>query len=218
MGWAVIFSDRADAGRRLAEALHELRHDRPIIVGLPRGGVLVAAEVARSLRAPLDVVLVRKLGAPDQPELALGALGEDDVLIRNERLIRAAGLVPEEFAGLLDRAGAELAERATRYRGECDALAVAGRPVVVVDDGIATGATARAACSVLRVRGATRIVVAVPVAPPGWEQQFAQVADACVALQTPRRFSAIGQWYEDFSQSTDDEVTAALRAAAVPPS
>lgn len=206
----MLFRDRASAGRVLAGRLAHLRGSDPVVVGLPRGGVPVAAEVARFLHAPLDVIVVRKLGLPAQPELAMGAIGEDGVRIVNDEVVHA-GRVPEaDLAAVEVRERVELERRAHRYRGDRARVPVAGRTVVVVDDGLATGSTARAACQVARAHGAARVVLAVPVAPPGWRSRFGPDADELVSVAEPHPFFAIGQWYGDFSQTGDDEVAALL--------
>ena len=177
------------------------------MLGLPRGGVPVAFEVARALGAPLDVIVVRKLGVPFQPELGMGAIGEDGVRVLNEEIIERGRISADELAAVEARERAELERRALRYRRGPAAPAAGRRTAVVVDDGIATGSTARAACQVARAHGAARVVLAVPVAPPGWEARMADVADELVCVETPRAFFAIGQFYADFSQTTDSEVT-----------
>ena len=212
----MVFANRADAGRRLAARLLDLRDKRVVVLGLPRGGVPVAFEVARALGAPLDVIIVRKLGVPFQPELAMGAIGEDGVRVINREVVRAAGVSAGELAAVEARERAELERRARRFRGGRPRQSLDGRVAVVVDDGIATGSTARAACQVARLQGAARVVLAVPVAPPRWQARIGAVADELVCLQTPARFSAIGQFYADFTQTTDDEVVACLQRAAAP--
>ncbi len=211
---ATVFADRVDAGRRLARSLTHLRGTDPVVVGLPRGGVPVAAMVADALRAPLDVIVVRKLGVPDQTELAMGAIGEDDVRVLNHDVLRAARVTTDELAAVETRERAELTRRAHRFRAGRDRIPLAGRVVVVVDDGIATGSTARAACEVAGAEGAARIVLAVPVAPPGWTRRLAGAADEYVCVDTPESFHAVGQRYRDFSQTTDDEVVRWLHAAS----
>ena len=184
-----------------------------MVVGLPRGGVPVAAEVAAALGAPLDVILVRKLGLPWQAELAMGAIGEDGIRVVSDDLVLQAGVTPEEFAVVEARERAELERRAARYRPPTDRLSLRDRAVVVVDDGIATGATARAACMVARAEGATHVVLATPVAPSGWDDGLADVADELIAATTPRSFRAIGRFYRDFDATSDEEVVACLRRA-----
>lgn len=210
----MLFANREDAGRRLAAGLDHLRDADVVVVGLPRGGVPVGLEVARHLRAPLDVIVVRKLGVPFQPELGMGAIGEGGVRVLNEEVIGAAGVGDGALADVERRERAELERRARRFRGDRPMVPLAGRTVVVVDDGIATGSTARAACQVARAHGATRVVLAVPVAPPGWTARFAGDADELVCVATPQPFHAIGQWYRDFSQTSDAEVLACLERAA----
>jgi len=208
------FRNRRDAGRRLAVALASLRDDEPVVVGLPRGGVPVAAEVAEALGAPLDVIVVRKLGVPFQPELGMGAIGEGGVRVLNEDVVRIAGVSPGEVAEVEERERSELERRARRFRGDRTAVSLAGRVVIVVDDGIATGGTARAAVEVARAHGACRVVLAVPVAPPDAAASLREVADDVVCLVTPVALSAVGQWYDDFTQTSDAEVVRLLDANA----
>ena len=209
-----VFRNRRDAGRRLAARLGPLRDDEPVVVGLPRGGVPVAAEVAAALDAPLDVIVVRKLGVPFQPELGMGAVGEDGVRVLDAEIVRIAGVSPAEVAEVEDRERLEVERRARRFRGHRPAVGLAGRTVVVVDDGLATGSTARAAVEVARAHGARRVVLAVPVAPADTVRALGAVADEVVCLETPAGFSAVGQWYEDFTQTSDAEVERLLDAAA----
>jgi len=204
------FVDRRDAGRRLADQLVELREEDPIVLALPRGGVPVGAEVARALGAPLDLILVRKLGVPSQPELAMGALGEEGVRVLDATLIARARVSERELRRIEARERAELARRAVRYRGDRLPMKIAGRTVVIVDDGLATGASARAAILVARARGARRVVLAVPVAPPDTVAALGNQADAVISLETPSSMVAIGQWYEDFRQTSDEEVVEQL--------
>jgi putative phosphoribosyl transferase len=211
------FRDRADAGRQLARRLQQERMEAPVVVGLPRGGVPVAAEVARALGAPLDVLVVRKVGCPWQPEFALGAVGEEDAIVLNQSLIASIGLAPDHLARVVRAARGELARRVARYRGIRPAVPVRGRTVVVVDDGLATGVSARAALGVLRRRGAGRVVLAVPVAPPQTVTALRGLTDAVVALEAPRAFLAIGQFYDDFTQTSDEEVIRLLRAGEPAP-
>lgn len=211
------FIDRADAGRRLGSRLAQLPHlrDDPtlVVVGLPRGGVPVAEQVALALGAPLDVILVRKLGVPYQPELGMGAVGEDGVRVLDDLIVARAGVTPDELAAVEARERHELDRREGRIRAALPRLDLRGRTVVLVDDGIATGSTARAACQVARAHGAAKVVLAVPVAPPDWQQGLASDADELVAVGTPEHFAAIGQFYDDFSQVADDEVVACLTRA-----
>jgi len=209
------FTDRADAGRQLAGRLAHLRGDHPVVVGLPRGGVPVAAEVARELGAPLDVIVVRKLGVPFQPELAMGAIGEGDARVINHAVVHAAGVTGHDLAAVEAEQRTELTRRARRFRGERPRISLAGRVVVVVDDGIATGSTARVACAVVRSEGASRVVLAVPVAPTDWTRRLAGAADEFVSVATPEPFHAVGEFYDDFAQTTDDEVIGCLREASL---
>lgn len=211
------FADRADAGRRLALRLEGLAGDDPVVVGLPRGGVPVALEVALHLGAPLDVVLVRKLGFPFRPEMAMGAIGEDGVRILNQAAVRRARVTGVRLGEIERRERAELERRVRRFRGDRPRIPLQGRTVVVVDDGLATGSTARAGCQVVRALGASRVVLAVPVAPTGWTREFDGDADGFVCVATPEPFFAIGQWYLDFSQTTDEQVCACLDRAAARP-
>ncbi|MFJ5829293.1 phosphoribosyltransferase family protein [Streptomyces sp. NPDC093089] len=215
----MFFSDRTDAGRQLAARLDHLKGHDVVVLGLPRGGVPVAAQVADALDAPLDICLVRKLGVPHQPELAMGALGEGGVRVLNERVLRDTGVGERALAAVEEREHSVLDERAARYRGSRASVPLEGRTVVVVDDGLATGATALAACRVVRARGAARIVLAVPVAPHGWTARLGGEADETVSVHTPEVFYAIGQFYRDFEQTADAEVIACLdrsRAARGP--
>lgn len=203
------FVDRRDAGRRLGERLQHLRGTGLVVLGLPRGGVPVAFEVARALDAPLDVIVVRKLGVPSQPELGMGAVGEDGVLIVNDEVVRIAGVTQRELELVEARERTELERRARRFRGNRYRHSLHGRTALIIDDGIATGSTARAACQVARAHGAERVVLAVPVAPPDWEVRIDE-ADELIALETPAHFSAIGQFYDNFTQVSDDEVVECL--------
>jgi putative phosphoribosyl transferase len=206
----VRFADRRDAGRRLAALLGDVRHQSPIVVGIPRGGVPVAAEVARALEAPLDLVLVRKIGAPDNPEYGIGALAEDDIVILDEEAVRRLRLSPAELDAAVERARRELAERSASRYAKRPRLAVAGRTVLLVDDGLATGHSAQAAARSLRERGAARVILAVPVAAPTSALRSRGWADDVVCVQTPADLWAIGLWYEDFSPTSEEEVAALL--------
>jgi len=212
----MVFADRDDAGRWLAARLGHLRGEPVVVLGLPRGGVPVASQVARALGAPLDVIVVRKLGVPFQPELAMGAVGEDGVRVIDPEIVDKAGVSADELAAMLAREQAEVEARAARYRVRRPRLPLDGRVAVVVDDGIATGATARAACQVARAQGAARVVLAVPVAPPGWQARIGTDADELVCVRTPLGFFSVGQFYAEFGQVADDEVITCLERAATP--
>jgi putative phosphoribosyl transferase len=208
-----LFDDRVDAGRHLAERLEFLRGQDIVVLGLPRGGVPVAFEVAEALRAPLDVLVVRKLGVPFQPELAFGAIGEGAVRVINESVVAEADLSEAEMAAVEAEQRAELARRVERFRRGHDRIAVAGRIAVIVDDGVATGATAKAACQVARAQGASRVVLAVPIGAPDIVAIFSGYADEVVCLHTPAFFFAVGQGYRNFTQTSDDEVIELLDRA-----
>ena len=198
----------------LARLLSHLRGEPAVVLGLPRGGVPVAFEVARVLDAPLDVIVVRKVGVPYQPELAMGAIGERGVRIVDERIMRAAGATEADFESVERRERAELERRASLYRGGKPPASLDDQLAVIVDDGIATGSTAKAAAQVARALGATRIVVATPVAPSDVVGRLGGDADEVVIAETPSRFHAISQFYADFSQTSDAEVTRLLDQAS----
>lgn len=202
------FANRSDAGHRLAARLARYRDRHPIVLAMPRGGVPVAAEVAAALDAPLDLVLVRKIGVPRQPELAMGAVvnGGSPIVVRNEDIIRAAGVTDTEFDAVCESEKAEIERRRWAYLREREPIEVADRCVIVVDDGIATGATTRAALRGVRQRKPREIVLAVPVAPTDTIEALEGEADTIVCLESYLDFGAIGFFYEDFSQVTDREV------------
>jgi len=207
------FLDRADAGRQLAAALSDLQGEDVVVLGLPRGGVPVAFEVATAIGAPLDVIVVRKLGVPFQPELAMGAIGEGGVRVLNDDIIRMAGVTGHELALLEERERGELERRAQRFRAGRPRVNIRGRTAVIVDDGVATGSTAKAACRVARALGAARVVLAVPVAPPHTIAELGRGADV-ICVESPEHLWSVGQWYRNFTQTTDDEVVALLERAA----
>lgn len=210
------FADRADAGRHLAAALESYRGRDVVVLGLPRGGVPVASEVAAALHAPLDVLVVRKLGVPYQPELAFGAIGEGPdggVRVFNDAVLRRTGLSAEDIAAVEDAQRAELHRRIERYRGGRPGVELAGRIALIVDDGFATGATARAAALVARARGAGEVVLAAPIGARDTIAGLRKVADDVVCLGAPPDFMAVGQGYDDFGQTSDEEVCALLGAA-----
>jgi putative phosphoribosyl transferase len=206
------FRNRSDAGRQLARALAGCRDQHPVILALPRGGVPVAAEVAAELDAPLDLILVRKIGLPLQPELAMGAVvdGEAPIIVRHEDVIRRAGVDESDFETVCDQELVEIERRRARYVGGRPRVDVAGRAVIVIDDGIATGATTRAALRALRMRMPARLILAVPVAPTDTLAVMRQDADQVVCLEDHAAFGAIGFYYADFRQTTDREVIEAL--------
>lgn len=205
-----VFADRVDAGRRLATRVQALEVDRPVALGLPRGGVPVAAEVSQSLRCPLDVLIVRKLGTPGRPELALGAIGEGDVRITNDDLIRRLGIDPSLVDEIERRERVEVERRTSLYRAGRERIDIEGHTAVVIDDGVATGATALAGCQVARAMGASRVVLAVPVAPADWHP--GADADDFVTVIRPRVMRAVGEWYTDFTQTPDTMVIQLLAA------
>ena len=210
-----VFRDRREAGKLLARALaHYAGRKDVVVLGLPRGGVPVAAEVARTLGAPLDVLIVRKLGAPGQDELAIGAIAEGGVRVLNQGLVENLGLTRWDIDQLAQSEERELERRVQIYRGGRDPLPVADRTVIVVDDGIATGATMRAGLQSLRARGATLVVAAAPVGAADSVDALREDADEVVVLETPAWFRAVGQWYENFGQTTDEEVRACLEEEA----
>ncbi len=207
------FQDRADAGRQLARALAAYKGQQPVVLALPRGGVSVAAEVATALDAPLDVILVRKIGVPFQPELAMGAVvdGDEPLVVRNEAVIRHAGIGEAAFQAVCDSELAEIERRRQRYLGGRERVEVAGRSAIVIDDGIATGATMRAALRATRLRKPKKLILAVPVAPTDSLAVMRREADEIVCLEAHPDLGAIGYYYSDF-RAVPDEVVIALLA------
>ncbi|MGB7588164.1 MAG: phosphoribosyltransferase family protein [Solirubrobacterales bacterium] len=208
-----LFSDRQDAGRRLGVALERFRRQDPVIVALPRGGVPVGDEVARALGAPLDILLVRKLGSPFNPEYGIGAIAEGGIHLIRKADARLSGLSGEDLEAVIARESAELERRRRLYRGDREPASVEGRAVILVDDGIATGGTAIAAARALKARGASHVVLAVPVGPPGTEGRLGDDFDEVVCLEQPEGFFGIGQFYANFEQLGDDEVVELLEEA-----
>ena len=204
----MAFRDRSDAGRRLARALSKYEGSNTVVLALPRGGVPVAAEVAAALNAPLDLVLVRKIGVPVQPELAMGAVvdGADPIIVRNDEVIEFSGTTAREFDEACARELAEIERRRQLYIGERARVEIAGHVVILIDDGIATGATTRAALRAIRGRKPKELVLAVPVAPPETIRQLRHEVDTLICLETPEDFGAIGYFYRDFRQVSDREV------------
>ena len=212
------FKDRSDAGRRLAAAVMGYKDQQPVVLALPRGGVPVAAEVAAALNAPLDLILVRKIGVPFQPELAMGAVvdGGAPLVVRNEDVISLAGIEEADFNAVRDRELAEIERRRERYLGGRERVEVAGRTAIVVDDGIATGATTRAALRATRLRNPKKLVLAVSVAPTDSLAVMRQEADDVVCLEDYTSFGAIGFYYSDFWQVSDEKVIEILARFRAP--
>ncbi len=206
------FRDRSEAGQRLAAALLKYQRQPVTVLALPRGGVPVAAKVAEALEAPLDLILVRKVGVPFQPELAMGAVvdGAKPLVVRNEDVISLTGISDEEFRAVCDREFAEIERRRKTYLAGRESAPVAGRVAIIVDDGIATGATTRAALQATRARNPRRLVLAVPVAPTSTLQDLREDADEIICLEDYADFGAIGVYYADFRQTSDSEVVALL--------
>jgi len=202
------FKDRSDAGRRLAAALKAYRRQKPVVLALPRGGVPVAAEVCAALDAPLDLIIARKIGVPIQPELAMGAIAEggEPAIVRNEEIIALVGITEAEFKAVCDRERREIERRRRRYLGDRAPVEVAGRTAIVIDDGIATGATMSAALLAVRARKPKQVVMAVPVAPTSTLDALRRDADDIVCLEDHEPFGAIGMFYRDFRQVSDEEV------------
>jgi len=213
------FADRTEAGRKLAQVLAGYKGEHAVVLALPRGGVPVAAEVAEALHAPLDLILVRKIGVPMQPELAMGAVvdGAKPLIVRNEDVIQLAGIEEAEFKRVCDDELAEIERRRQRYLGGRARIEVAGRIAIVIDDGIATGATTRAALRATRARKPKKLVLAVPVAPTDSLAEMKAEADEVVCLEDYEAFGAIGYYYADFRQTSDQEVIDTLARFAPAP-
>ncbi len=209
----MAFKDRSEAGRKLAAALAGYKDQQPVVLALPRGGVPVAAEVAAVLNAPLDLILVRKIGVPFQPELAMGAVvdGSRPIVVRNEDVIKLAGIDESEFKAICDSELAEIDRRRQRYLGSRQRAEIGGHTAIVVDDGVATGATTRAALRATRMRNPKRLVLAIPVAPTDTVAELRNEADDVVCLEDHEFFGAIGVYYADFSQVVDREVIDILK-------
>lgn len=202
----MLFEDRADAGRQLAERLARYADERPVVFALPRGGVPVGAEVSRSLDAPLEVVVSRKLGAPDQPEFGIGAVAPGGVRVINERAVRVLGIEEEYLDWVSARESAEVARRLQLFRGDRPYPDLDGRTAILVDDGLATGVTARAALLAVRRLGPRRLVLAVPVCAPQTAELLRPEADELICLLAPSNLEAVGLWYRNFEQVPDEEV------------
>jgi putative phosphoribosyl transferase len=211
MNFAPIFRDRADAGTALARLLDEYAgRDDVVVLALPRGGVPVGYQVAEALGAPLDVFLVRKLGTPGHRELAMGAIASGGVRVLNDEVVRWLHIRPEQIESVAREEEQELVRREAAYKAGRPPVSVNARIAILVDDGLATGSTMRAAVQAVRQLGPARIVVAVPVGAPSTCDEFRSIADEIVCARTPEPFSAVGQWYRNFSQTTDEEVRALL--------
>jgi putative phosphoribosyl transferase len=209
----VIFADRVDAGERLATALSHLAGSECVVLAIPRGGVIVGEVIARELGAPLDVVVPRKIGAPGNPELAIGAVAPG-IRVLDPRMVGALGVTDRYLEREIAEQEAEIERRQHAHRGGRPPQPVQGRVAIVVDDGVATGSTAVAALRWARAHGAERVVLAVPVAPPQSLERLRAEADEVVVLETPQPFMAVGEWYRDFDQTTDQQVVAALARSA----
>lgn len=214
------FKDRSEAGRKLAQALARYIDQRPVILALPRGGVPVAAEVAAALKAPLDLILVRKIGVPFEPELAMGAVvdGGAPIVVRNEDVIQSAGIDEAQFKAVCDGELAEIERRRQQYLGSRERIDVTGRTAIIIDDGIATGATTRAALRATRMRNPKKLILAVPVAPTESLAAMREEADEVVCLEDHELFGAIGFYYRDFRQVADQEVIDTLARLSKPAS
>jgi len=211
------YADRRAAGRALAPVLRGYSHRGDVtVLALPRGGVPVGFELAQALGVELDVFLVRKIGAPSQPELALGAIASGGIRVINRKILAQLGVEERELESSIGRETEELARREALYRSNRPRLELAGRTVILVDDGLATGASMVAAVEAVRAQGVAKVVVAVPVAPPESITRLRSVADEVVCLQSPDSFSAVGEWFEDFVQTTDAEVAQLLAASQHP--
>ncbi len=211
----MLFRDRQDAGRQLAAALMEFKGRDCVVLALPRGGVPVAAEVAHALNAPLGLLLVRKIGAPRQPELAIGSVidGEAPLIVRDNELIRLTGTSAHQFDRICARELAEIERRRSLYIGEQPQAPVAGKIAIIVDDGLATGNTMRVALQAVRLRKPEMLVMAVPVAPVGTLEEFRGEADRIACLAMPVPFGAVGYFYDDFSPTSDQEVVELMATA-----
>ncbi|HWV58571.1 MAG TPA: phosphoribosyltransferase [Longimicrobiales bacterium] len=214
----MIFRDRAEAGRRLADRLTAFRgRDDVVVLALPRGGLPVGREVANAIGAPLDVMLVRKLGYPGQEELAMGAIASGGVRMINQEVVDLLGVTEHTLAAVAATEQVELERREREYRGDRPAAELAGRIVILVDDGLATGSSMQAAAEAVRAQSPARVIVAVPVAPAETCERFRTIVDDVICLETPEPFHAVGLWYEDFSQVSDSDVRAILADSRPPP-
>jgi putative phosphoribosyl transferase len=208
-----MFKDRVSAGRQLAAALDKYKAEMPVVLGIPRGGVVVALEVARALGAPLDLVIPRKIGAPGNPELAIGAVAGEEQIFINSELITSLKISQSYIDSAVLKALEEIRRRRRLYMGEAEPIDPAGKTALIVDDGLATGYTALAAVQAVKPAGPARTVLAVPVAPAQTVARLSKEVDELVCLSTPEPFFAVGQFYEEFPQITDNEVVAGLKRA-----
>lgn len=208
------FQNRRDAGQRLARALVDRGDTDPVVLGITRGGVPVAFEVARALHAPLDVIVIRKLGVPLQPELAMGTVGEGGVLTMNDAIVQAAGVTRHDLLVIEAREREKVESQVRQFRANRARVPLQGRHVVIVDDGVATGATAEAACKAARALGASKVTLAVPVCARSAIEMLRHVADEVISLEQPSSFYSVGQWYADFTQTSDDEVMQLIESLA----
>ena len=206
----MIYKNRQDAGRQLAEKLMKFKDENPIIIALPRGGVVTGYEAAKMLHAPLDVMITRKLGAPFQPELAIGAIAPNDVRILNLDAIRFLGISKDEMEEIIRRETKEMHRRIKLYRGDLPPLDLSGKTVIIVDDGLATGVTAGVAVLSIKQMTPEKIILAVPVSPIDTAEKFREEVDEFICLSEPPDFFAVGQYYDDFAQVTDEEVISLL--------
>ncbi|MDP2859884.1 MAG: phosphoribosyltransferase family protein [Bacillota bacterium] len=206
----MIFEDRRDAGRKLAQRVAAVKAVDPLVLAVPRGGIVVAAEVAQALRAPLDVLIARKIGSPHNEELAIGAVAVDGTLLIDESLTKALRVPDSYVKQQVEKERREIERRTRYYRGNHPAPVLKGRTLIVVDDGVATGMTIKAALRYLKPQGAERVVLALPVAPADTAQELRREVDELIVLHTPEPFYAVGQWYSLFDQTSDDEVVEIL--------
>lgn len=209
----VVFLNRGDAGEKLSHALEKYKNDDLVVIGIPRGGVVVAAQVAKALNAPLDVIIPRKIGAPHNPEVAIGAVTQDGTVIKDEVMVEILGISDNQIQDLASQVEQEISRRVNIYRGGRPGIEMSHKTIIVVDDGVATGYTVKAALQSVRRAGARRLVLAVPVAPADTAAVLNQLVDDFVCLHTPEIFYAVGQFYHNFDQTTDEEVIELLAEA-----
>lgn len=211
----MIFKDRVDAGRQLAAMLHSYRNADAVVIAIPRGGVVVGYEIAKELGIPLEIIIPRKIGAPNQPEYAIGAVAGDDITMINEQVVEQLRIPRSYIVDEAARQRKEIARRSQLYSTGRSPVSLAGKTAILVDDGIATGYTMIAAARVIRKMNPARLIIAVPVAPPDSIGMMRREADDVVVAATPEPFSAVGYWYHEFSQTTDEEVIDLLRRTTI---